>query len=198
MTTTQNFPSLPSLPLAGEGTPSPRTGIAPTPVAVVAVRPRPFITLLPEIQARLGAAAALLALGAQRLALQAPAPSEAPPRQRTRDRLVFYPGGPPPAVKLAERALLRGGVFRTFGPLVLPPSLEPHRAYLEEWRQTGTSNLAQLWRDLRDQGYPGSCEAVYAWAVGRKGRRSLPPPPSAPANGSSRPVSPAGAKSRVG
>ncbi len=41
--------------------------------------------------------------------------------------------------------------------------LAPYRSYLEQRLDQGCHNAAQLWRELREQGFRGSYSAVYAW-----------------------------------
>src|SRR5437870_5067570 len=54
-----------------------------------------------------------------------------------------------------------------------PGQLAPYRAYLEErWRE-GCHNAAQLWRELRERGFPGSYASVYALLVAWQAQ--LPP-----------------------
>jgi transposase len=58
---------------------------------------------------------------------------------------------------------LRAPAFPERKPRMRPPGqLAPYRAYLEErWRE-GCHNVAQLWRELREQGFPGSYSSVPA------------------------------------
>jgi transposase len=58
-----------------------------------------------------------------------------------------------------------------------PPSmLDPHASYLAERWAAGCRNARQLWRELRERGYPGSPKAVTRWAQ----RRRTTPAPTTP------------------
>lgn len=48
-----------------------------------------------------------------------------------------------------------------------PGQLAPYGSYLEQRLAQGCRNAAQLWRELRDQGFTGSYSAVYAWIAER-------------------------------
>jgi transposase len=54
-----------------------------------------------------------------------------------------------------------------------PRMLAPHAAYLERRWAEGCRNGLQLWRELRERGYPGSRKLVALWA---RARRTEPAP----------------------
>jgi len=51
-----------------------------------------------------------------------------------------------------------------------PGQLAPYRSYLEERLQQDCRNVAQLSRELQEQGFTGSYAAVYAWIAERRPR----------------------------
>jgi len=53
-----------------------------------------------------------------------------------------------------------------------PGQLAPYRRYLERRLEEGCRNVAQLWRELQEQGFTGSYAAVYAWIAERCPPRS--------------------------
>jgi transposase len=61
------------------------------------------------------------------------------------------------------RRYLRAPVFPERRPRTRPPGqLASYRTYLQQrWRE-GCHNAAQLWREVREQGFPGSYASVYA------------------------------------
>jgi transposase len=69
-----------------------------------------------------------------------------------------------------------------------PGILTPYEAYLRERWNAGCQNAQQLWREIREQGFPGSYSQVRhvlaAWrsVPGRPGKKNpaVPPPPPAP------------------
>jgi transposase len=69
---------------------------------------------------------------------------------------------------------LRAPAFPERRPRTRPPGqLAPYRPYLEQrWRE-GCHNAAQLWRELRAQGFRGSYSAIHAWLV--EWQTQLPP-----------------------
>jgi transposase len=69
---------------------------------------------------------------------------------------------------------LRAPAFPERKPRTRPPGqLAPYRPYLEQrWRE-GCHNTRQLWRELREQGFPGSYSSVYALLAGWQAQ--LPP-----------------------
>jgi transposase len=72
------------------------------------------------------------------------------------------------------RRYLRAPSFPERKPRTRPPGqLAPYRTYLEQrWRE-GCHNAAQLWRELREQGFRGSYASVYAWLA--EWQAQLPP-----------------------
>lgn len=70
-----------------------------------------------------------------------------------------------------------------------PGILTPYEAYLRERWNAGCQNAQQLWREIREQGFPGSCSQVRhvlaAWRSvparpGKKNPAVSPPPPAPP------------------
>jgi transposase len=49
-----------------------------------------------------------------------------------------------------------------------PRMLDDYLPYLELRLQTGCENATQLWRELREQGYPGGCVQVRRWMCQRR------------------------------
>lgn len=49
-----------------------------------------------------------------------------------------------------------------------PSILDPYLAYLEKRHRAGCENASQLWREIRQQGYPGSRSQVYKWMQGKR------------------------------
>jgi transposase len=45
----------------------------------------------------------------------------------------------------------------------MPSILDPYLTYLEKRHQEGCENATQLWREIRQQGYPGSTSQVHKW-----------------------------------
>jgi transposase len=68
-----------------------------------------------------------------------------------------------------------------------PSILDPHTAYLERRWDEGCRSGLQLWRELRERGYPGSRKLVALWARARRTEpapttpRRYRPAPGAPA-----------------
>jgi transposase len=59
------------------------------------------------------------------------------------------------------RRYLRAEVFPERKPRTRPPGqLAPYRAYLQQRWKEGCHNASQLWRELREQGFPGSYSSV--------------------------------------
>ena len=54
------------------------------------------------------------------------------------------------------------GAFRSAGRAVIRP-VDQHREYLERRWQRGCRNAAQLWRELREQGFSGQSRIVREW-----------------------------------
>ena len=55
----------------------------------------------------------------------------------------------------------------------VPPSmLDPYLPYLERRLSKGCENARQLWREIGEQGYPGTCRQVHRWLAPRRTRRS--------------------------
>ncbi len=67
--------------------------------------------------------------------------------------------------------LSRGTVRRYFHATAFPESparrvpslIDPYLEFLEQRYAAGTTNAQQLWREIRDQGYPGSSRQVNKW-----------------------------------
>ena len=53
---------------------------------------------------------------------------------------------------------------------VRPSILDPYLPYLESRYQAGCTNGQQLWREIVEQGYPGSSSQVSKWMVWRRKR----------------------------
>ena len=56
-----------------------------------------------------------------------------------------------------------------------PSILDPYLEYLDKRRREGCENASQLWREIREQGYPGTPRQVLRWM---QVRRSKPSPNS--------------------
>ena len=56
-----------------------------------------------------------------------------------------------------------------------PSILDPYLKYLDKRRKEGCENASQLWREIREQGYPGTPRQVLRWM---QVRRSKPSPNS--------------------
>ncbi len=61
-----------------------------------------------------------------------------------------------------------------------PTQLTPFAAYLERRWQEGCYNSNQLWREIREQGFPGGHTAVYRFTAPWRQARSASPRPSVP------------------
>lgn len=61
-----------------------------------------------------------------------------------------------------------------------PSRLDPYAAYLERRRGEGCRNALQLWREIREQGYPQGSRQVSRWATGRRERDPSAPKPGRP------------------
>lgn len=51
--------------------------------------------------------------------------------------------------------------------------LNPYLAYLESRFQEGCQNASQLWREVKQKGYPGSCAQVFKWTRRRRQQASI-------------------------
>jgi transposase len=54
--------------------------------------------------------------------------------------------------------------------------LDPYRDYLDQRWQEGCRNARQLWREIRQRGYPGTCKQVSRWAYERRESPALSTP----------------------
>jgi transposase len=72
---------------------------------------------------------------------------------------------------------LRAGHAPTWRKPPRPKMIDRYRAYLERRWQEGCHNAAQLWREVRDQGFTGKSGAVRLWAT--RQRRDRAPEPAA-------------------
>ena len=61
-----------------------------------------------------------------------------------------------------------------------PSDLGPYAAHLERRRGEGCHNALQLWREIREQGYPRGSRQVSRWATGRRERDPSAPKPGRP------------------
>jgi transposase len=61
-----------------------------------------------------------------------------------------------------------------------PSRLDPDVAYLERRWDEGCRNALQLWREIREQGYPRGSRQVSRWATGRRERDPSAPKPGRP------------------
>lgn len=58
---------------------------------------------------------------------------------------------------------VRADAFSERHPRARYPSiLDPHKAYVRQRWEEGCQNATQLWRELRERGFPGSCSNVRA------------------------------------
>lgn len=66
----------------------------------------------------------------------------------------------------------------------IPSRLDPYLPYLEQRAGEGCLNLQQLWREIRERGYPGSSSQVSKWLSTYRNaiqkRHSQPPSPAVP------------------
>jgi Transposase len=58
--------------------------------------------------------------------------------------------------------------------------LDEHAAYLRERWNSGCTNAARLWQEIRDRGYQGSCRQVRGYVGRFRGNAAVPAPPPAP------------------
>ena len=56
--------------------------------------------------------------------------------------------------------------------------LQDYEPYLRERWNSGCTNAAQLWRELRARGYPGSCRGVRGYLTRFRGTTRMPAPPA--------------------
>lgn len=77
--------------------------------------------------------------------------------------------------KTARRWWRAGQAPRWHQPL-RPSGLDPYRPYLQQRWQEGCRNAAQLWRELRAQGFTGCTSRVRQWAGQRRQDASSPSP----------------------
>jgi hypothetical protein len=61
-----------------------------------------------------------------------------------------------------------------------PSILDEHVPYLREPWNSGCTNAAQLWQEIRDHGYPGSRRQVRAYLAHSRGNALIPAPAPAP------------------
>ena len=76
------------------------------------------------------------------------------------------------------RKYLVSDVFPDYGPTQRRRSqLDPYVAYLQERWESGCHDSRQLWRELRQRGFPGSLRMVWLWVALRRPpqRRGRPP-----------------------
>jgi transposase len=67
------------------------------------------------------------------------------------------------------RTFLRSNGFPERAPRAPRPGLlTPYESYLQERVAAGCENGQQLWRELRERGYPGSASPIYAWLTGHR------------------------------
>jgi Transposase len=130
-----------------------------------------------------------------------PAPAPALPRtgrvaNRTRDRHAdvhrMLAEGRTQAQITLDLGLSRGTVrrfARAAGPEELmvndgtgrqPSILDEHAAYLRERWNSGCTNAAQLWQELRDRGYPGGPTYVRQYLARYRGNAAPEPKPTVP------------------
>ena len=58
--------------------------------------------------------------------------------------------------------------------------LDEHEAYLRERWNSGCTNAAQLWQEIRDRGYPGSRRQVRGYVARFRGNPAVPTPAPVP------------------
>ena len=58
--------------------------------------------------------------------------------------------------------------------------LDEHTVYLRERWNAGCTNAAQLWQEIRDRGYPGSCRQVRGYLARFRGNATVPAPAPLP------------------
>ena len=58
--------------------------------------------------------------------------------------------------------------------------LDEHSAHLRERWNSGCTNAAQLWQEIRDRGYTGSCRQVRGYVRRFRGNAAVPAPPPVP------------------
>ena len=131
----------------------------------------------------------------------APLPGPAPPRagriaERTRARhaevhRLLTEGRT--LTEIAARLGLSRNTVRRFARAASPEELlvhdgtgrrasilDAHATYLRERWNSGCTNAAQLWQEIRDRGYPGSRRQVRGYLVRFRGNAVVPAPPPVP------------------
>ena len=73
------------------------------------------------------------------------------------------------------RSFYRAETFPERQHHYVPSMLDPHLPYLQQRVSEGCLNAQQLWRELRERGYPGSSSQVSKWMTDRR-RGSRPQP----------------------
>ena len=146
-------------------------------------------------------AAPALAPATASAAVPAPPPDPAPPRtgriaDRTRNRHAdvhrMLAGGRSVREITAELGLSRNTVrrfARAGSPEELlvhdgtgrrPSMLDEHAAYLRQRWNSGCTNAALLWQEIRDRGYQGSCRQVRGYLARFRATEDIPAPAPAP------------------
>jgi hypothetical protein len=78
------------------------------------------------------------------------------------------------------RRFLENEAYPARMPRALRPSMfDPYIGYLEKRLRKGCWNAGQLWREVRERGYPGGTKMVSRYVTAR--RVKSPPPSSSPA-----------------
>ena len=78
-------------------------------------------------------------------------------------------------------AFYRAATFPERKSHYVPSMLDPYLPYLEQRVAEGSLNAQQLWREIRERGYPGSSSQVSKWMTKRRHGIQLAPTPSAAA-----------------
>jgi transposase len=64
---------------------------------------------------------------------------------------------------------IKAGVFPERTPRCYPHSVDAYAVYLDQRLLQGCRNISQLWRELRQQGYPGQLSSVWHWLQKHRG-----------------------------
>jgi transposase len=59
---------------------------------------------------------------------------------------------------------------------LMPSILDPYLSYLEERHREGCQNASQLWREISQQGYPGTRSQVYKWVQQKRQQPAVTTP----------------------
>jgi transposase len=83
-------------------------------------------------------------------------------------------------VRRFARAAGPGELLAREGTGRRPSILQDYEPYLRDRWNAGCTNAAQLWREIRARGYPGSCRAVRGYLARFRGTTCMPAPAAKP------------------